>query len=258
MTELEEVARRVRRHVLGMAFRSQSSHVGAALSIVEILVSLYFGVLRTDPARPAEQNRDRLVLSKAHGSAALYAVLAERGFFPASRLEEYYVDGGSLPGHLDRQSAPGIEFSAGSLGHGLPAALGMAIARRGRVFAVVGDGECNEGSVWEAAMLASHLKLDNLTVIIDYNKIQSFGRTDEVIESNLQDRWRAFGWDARRADGHSFRELLRALRAPQSGPKAVIADTVKGRGVSYMEDRLEWHYRSPDEKQYEAALEELG
>lgn len=258
MTELEETARRVRRRVLGMAFKSQSSHVGAALSIVEILVSLYFEILRTDPARPLERNRDRLVLSKAHGSAALYAVLAERGFFPASRLEEYYADGGSLPGHLDRSSAPGVEFSAGSLGHGLPAALGMAIPRRGRVFAVVGDGECNEGSVWEAAMLASHLKLDNLTVIIDYNKIQSFGRTDEVIESNLQERWRAFGWDARRIDGHSFEELLGALRAPQSGPKAVIADTVKGKGVSYMEDKLEWHYRSPDKEQYEAALEELG
>lgn len=262
MTDLEGVAKQVRRRVLSMVHDSGSSHVGAALSVVEILVALYWEALRVDPSNPADPLRDRLILSKAHGSAALYAVLAERGFFPVSKLESYYVDGGSLPGHLDSESAPGVEFSAGSLGHGLPAALGMALAgkrgRGGRAFAVLGDGECNEGSVWEAAMLASHLKLDNLTAVIDCNKIQSFGRTADVIDqSGMAGRWAAFGWDARCVDGHSFPDLLAALRAPQTGPRAVIADTVKGKGVSYMEDKLEWHYKSPDEAQYRAALEEL-
>lgn len=258
---LEEAARQARRRVLDMVYRSGSSHVGAALSLVEILVALYHAVLRADPSRPDAPGRDRLVLSKAHGSAALYAVLAGRGFFPESRLLEYYSDGGSLPGHLDAASAPGIEFSAGSLGHGLGAALGMAVAGKKAgfgAFAVLGDGECNEGSVWEAAMLASHLGLDNLTVVIDCNKIQSFGRTEEVIDQrNLAGRWASFGWDAREADGHSFEQLLGALRAPRSGPRAVVAHTVKGRGISFMEDRLEWHYKSPDEKQYRAAMEEL-
>ena len=262
MTDLAEAAKRVRRRVIEMVYRSQSSHVGAALSIVEVLVALYWEVLRVDPSRSADPLRDRLVLSKAHGSAALYAVLAERGFFPDSKLDSYYADGGLLPGHLDSESAPGVEFSAGSLGHGMPAALGMALAgkrgRGGRAFAVLGDGECNEGSVWEAAMLASHLKLDNLTAVIDCNKIQSFGRTADVIDqSRMADRWAAFGWDVHCVDGHSFPELLAALRAPQAGPRAVIADTVKGKGISYMEDKLEWHYKSPDEAQYRAALEEL-
>lgn len=262
MTNLQDMAKQVRRHVLDMVYNSGSSHVGAALSIVEILVALYFEVLHINPARPTDSLRDRLILSKAHGSAALYAVLAEKGFFPVSKLESYYVDGGSLPGHLDSESAPGVEFSAGSLGHGLPAAVGMALAgkrgRAGRVFAILGDGECNEGSVWEASMLASHLKLDNLTVVVDCNKIQSFGRTADVIDqSELSLRWSAFGWDTHNVDGHSIPELLGALCAPQMGPRAIIADTVKGKGVSYMEDKLEWHYKSPDEAQYRAALEEL-
>ncbi|MDG0811185.1 thiamine pyrophosphate-dependent enzyme [Cohnella rhizosphaerae] len=178
-------------------------------------------------------------------------------------LDGYYVDGGSLPGHLDKDAVPGIEASAGSLGHGLSIGLGMALANRqtgnpGRVYVLVGDGECNEGSIWEAAMLAAHLRLGGLTVIVDFNKLQGFGRTNEVIDqSNLSDRWRVFGWEAHEVDGHDADELERVLRLPQTGPKAIIAHTVKGKGVSFMEDRLEWHYRSPDDAQKSLAISEL-
>jgi transketolase len=254
----------IKKSILHMTHYSKSSHVGSCLSIVEILYTLYFRILRVDPCNPGLNERDIFILSKGHGSAALYATLAERGFFPLEYLDRYYVDGGLLPGHLDREAVPGIEVSSGSLGHGLSIGIGMAIANRtvhnpGRVFVLLGDGECNEGSVWEAVMLAATLKLDNLTAIVDFNKLQSFGRCNEVIDqNNLAARWSAFGWDAHDVDGHNVAVLERLLSAPQHGPKAIIAHTVKGKSVSFMEDRLEWHYKSPNDEQYDQALKELG
>jgi transketolase len=254
----------IRKSILHMVHYSKSSHVGTCLSMVEILYTLYTRIMNVDPLEPGHPERDKFILSKGHGSAALYATLAECGFFPKSELNRYYIDGGILPGHLDRTTVPGIEVSAGSLGHGLSLGLGMAIAnkvdrRPGHIYVLLGDGECNEGSVWEAVMLASTIGVNNLTAIIDYNKIQSFGRTNEVInQANMTERWKAFGWEAHEADGHSVDELERLFRLPQSGPKAVIAHTVKGKGISYMEDKLEWHYKSPNDREYEAALREIG
>lgn len=246
-----------------MTHHSKTSHVGACLSTVEILCALYFGVLRVDPRDPRKDDRDRFILSKGHASAALYATLAERGFFPKEWLDRFHTDGGMLPGHLDFEVVPGVEASTGSLGHGLSIGVGMAIANRqtgnpGRVFVLLGDGECNEGSVWEAVMLASTLGLGNITAIVDYNRLQACGRTNDVIDQrNMPDRWKAFGWEVHQVEGHHVGELSRVLALPHKNPKAVIAYTVKGKGVSFMEDRLEWHYKSPDAAQCEQALREL-
>lgn len=265
MTEenLIDVAKKIRKHILKMTLYSKSSHIGSALSIVEILVTLYFKIMNIDPKNPDKDIRDKLILSKAHGSAALYATLAERGFFPKTFLDRYYLDDGILPGHLDTTSVPGIEFSAGSLGHGFNAGIGMAINNKqtnnpGKIFTIIGDGECNEGSIWEGVMLASHLKLNNLTVFVDYNKIQSFGRTNEVINQEpIADKWRAFGWDVYEINGHDFSELINSIYQSHSKPKVIIANTVKGKGVSFMENNLDWHYKSPNQEQYDLAIKEI-
>lgn len=263
MSELDEQSKVIRRHLVDMITRSKSSHLGTCLSIVDALAVLYFRVMKIDPTQPKLPTRDRFVLSKAHGSAALYATLAERGFFDKELLKRYYVDDGILPGHLDKTAAPGVETSGGSLGHGLGLGLGMALANRidgnpGHVYVIVGDGECNEGSVWEAVMLGAHLKLTNLTVLVDYNQIQSYGRTNEVIDqSNMPERWKTFGWDTIEINGHSHAEIESALRRSQVGPKAIVMNTVKGKGVSFMEDRLSWHYKSPNPEEYALAMEEL-
>jgi transketolase len=259
----KDVARDIKASIIDLTHYSRSSHVGACLSIADILTVLYFGVLTIDPLDPRKEDRDKFILSKGHASAALYATLAARGFFPLSYLDKFHVDGGLLPGHLDRESVPGVEASTGSLGHGLSLGVGMAIANRqtgnpGKVYVLLGDGECNEGSVWEAIMLAATLRLANLTAIVDYNKLQSFGRTNEVInQENMVERWGTFGWEAHEVDGHNREELERIFRAAQGGPKAVIAHTVKGKGVSVMEDRLEWHYKSPNDEERRQALKEL-
>ena len=258
-----DITKRVRTHILDMTHYSKSSHIGSALSIVEILTTLYFKVLNTDPKNPQKSDRDKFILSKAHGSVALYAVLAEKGFFPLSYLKKYYIDGGILPGHLDRLSVPGIEISAGSLGHGFSISIGMAISNKktgnkGRIFVLIGDGECNEGSVWEGVMLAAHLKLDNVIAIVDYNKIQSFGKTNEVINQEpILDKWRSFGWDVKEVDGHNFDQLFEALTSTHEKPRVIIAHTIKGKGVSFMEDKLEWHYKSPNDDEYKEAIDEI-
>lgn len=262
LSELENTAKKIRKHILHMTLYSKSSHIGAALSIVEILVILYFRILKINPSKE-DLKCDKFILSKAHSSAALYSVLAEKNFFPKSYLDKYYVNDGILPGHLDRFSVPGIEFSAGSLGHGFSAAVGMAIGLKSdpsrNVYTIIGDGECNEGSIWEGAMLASHLLLNNLTAILDYNKIQSFGRTNDVINQEpIGKRWESFGWEAIEVNGHDFKELLNAFKIKTTKPKIIIAHTVKGKGISFMEDKLEWHYKSPNQEQYEIALKELG
>lgn len=253
----------IKKSIVHMKHYSYSSHAGTCLSIADILYLLYFKVLNIDPADTKKEDRDKFILSKAHGSAALYATLAERGFFPKTHLDKFYIDGGVLPGHLAIDSVPGIEISAGSLGHGLSIGVGMAVANRqshnpGRIYVLLGDGECNEGSVWEAVMLASTLQLANLTAIVDYNKLQSFGRTNEVIDQkNMADRWKCFGWETYEVDGHNIDELEKIFKREQAGPKVVIAHTVKGKGVSFMEDRLEWHYKSPNDEQYLQAIKEL-
>ncbi len=263
LEELKLLAKKMRIHVLNMVNYAQSSHIGACYSIIEILASLYLKTLNIDPKNTANPHRDKFLLSKAHGSCALYAVLAELGFFPLHYLDKYYIDGGILPGHLDKTTAPGIEHSMGSLGHGLPVGVGLAIANKkdnnpGRIFVLVGDGECNEGSIWEAVMLASHLKLDNLTVIVDYNKIQSFGRTNDVINQEpITERWSSFGWSVLEVDGHDFTQLINSLTTFHTKPKVIIAHTIKGKGVSFMENRLDWHYKSPNNEEYQKALLEL-
>jgi len=261
------LAARIRRYVLNMTHRGRASHVGTSLSMADLLAVLYGGVLRVDPALPNWPERDRFILSKGHGCAALYAVLAERGFFPFEWLDTFYQNGSRLVGHATHTYVPGVEVSTGSLGHGLSIACGMALAAKRdgkpyRVFALLSDGECDEGSTWEPILFASHHRLDNLIAIVDYNKIQSLGRVEEVI--NLEpfaDKWRSFGWAVREIDGHDILEIEDALtHVPfEAGrPSCVIAHTVKGKGVSFMEDKLLWHYRSPQGEEYEAALAELG
>jgi len=263
-SDLKNISIQIRKNILHMMTGSESSHIGAALSIVEIITILYFKILNINPKEPLLDGRDKFILSKAHSSPAVYSVLAEKGFFPKKYLETFYRNGGILPGHIDKKAAPGIEHSLGSLGHGLPVGIGMAISNKkngnlGRIFVLLGDGECDEGSVWEGAMLASHLKLDNLTAIIDYNKIQSFGRTDEVI--NLEPfakKWQSFGWNVFETNGHDFEDLYHAFVSPHNGrPKMIIAHTIKGKGISFMEDKLEWHYKCPSEDELKLAIEEL-
>lgn len=261
---MNEITDNIRKSILHMVHYSKSSHVGTCLSIVEILYSLYFRVMNVDPAMPKKPDRDKFILSKGHGSAALYATLAEKCFFPKKILDRFYIDNGMLPGHVDMTVVPGLEASAGSLGHGLSIGVGMAIANRqmgnpGKVYVLLGDGECNEGSVWEAVMLANQLRLENLMAIVDYNRLQGFGYTKDVIDQhNLSDRWASFGWNAYDVDGHDVNELEKTLLLPQQGPKVIIAHTVKGKGVSFMENRLEWHYKSPNDEQYMQAMKELG
>ncbi len=266
LEELKAFANRVRRHVVEMTHRSGASHIGTSFSMTELLTVLYNGVLQVDPANPNRQLRDRFILSKGHGCAAFYATLAECGFFPVERLETFFQNGSTLVGHATHKGIPGVELSTGSLGHGLPVATGMALyAKRNnqpyRVFAILSDGECDEGSIWEAALFAGHHKLDNLTVIVDYNKIQSLDRVEEVLDLEpLAAKWAAFQWSVREIDGHNLGEIdsvLGDVPVATGKPSCIIAHTVKGKGVSFMEDKLLWHYRSPDEDEYGLALSEL-
>lgn len=261
-----EKARHIRAGVLRMVHRAGASHVGSALSMVDILAVLYGGILRIDPASPKSEGRDRLLVSKGHGAAGLYATLAQFGFFPETWLETYCQDGAHLAGHVTHYGVPGVELSTGSLGHGLPVGCGMAMAARGaenpaRVFVVMSDGECDEGSNWEAALFAHQHRLDNLVAVVDYNKIQSFGSVSEVMELEpFADKWRSFGWAVRELDGHdhsALAETLAAVPLEPGRPTVVIAHTIKGKGVSFMENALLWHYRPPDAAQLEAALAEL-
>jgi len=249
-----------------MTARARSAHVGTSLSMADLLAVLYARVLRVRAEEPDWPGRDRFILSKGHGCAGLYAVLAERGFFPLSWLDGFYANGSRLTGHVSHAGVPGVEVSTGSLGHGFPVACGMALAFHrvkapGRVFALLSDGECDEGSVWEAALFAGHHGLDNLTVIVDYNKIQSLGRVEEILRLEpFAEKWRAFGWSSLEIDGHDLAqidEVLGRLPFERGRPSCVIAHTVKGRGVSFMENRLLWHYRAPDPEELRVALVEL-
>lgn len=262
-----ELARRARCHTLRMVHRVRASHVGSCLSIADILAVLYSGVLRVEPAQPGWPERDRFILSKGHAAAVLYAVLAERGFFPLDWLDHYCEDGSPLAGHVVHKGVPGVEVSTGSLGHGLSLGAGMALAaarseERHRVFVVLSDGECDEGSTWEAALFAAHHRLDNLVAIVDRNELQGFGRVADVLELEpFADKWRAFGWAVEELDGHDHAALaatLGALPRLPGQPTLVIARTLKGKGVSFMEDQFNWHYRSPNADELGKALRELG
>lgn len=260
------LAKKIRIHTVNMVHRARSSHIGSCFSVAEILAVLYGSILNIDPSQPDMPERDRFILSKGHAAAILYAVLAERGFFSLEWLDTFYLDGSQLPGHATK-GVPGVEVSAGSLGHGLPIGCGMALAAKrdgasSRVFVLLSDGECDEGSVWEAALFAPYHHLDNLIAIIDYNKIQCYGRVEEVLDLNpLPDKWESFGWAVRRIDGHSPEKIEEALSGVpfESGkPSCIVADTVKGKGISFLEDTLESHYKVLNEEERDRALNELG
>ena len=267
-TRLAKLASTLRARIIETSSKTGTPHLGSCLSCVDILTALYFSVLRLDTDNPQKPERDRCILSKGHGAMGLFHVLAERGFYPLSDLDNYGEDGGVFAEHPPTPAhLAGIEAATGSLGHGLPLGLGMALAGRIQgqsynVYAVLGDGECNEGSVWEAAMLAAAQRVSNLCVIIDFNKWQATGRSREVMALEpLVDKWRAFGWNAVEVDGHSFDELLAALdRFPNANgqPTAIIAHTVKGKGASFMEDDNNWHYRIPTAEEVIKSKIELG
>lgn len=264
--ELKKQAREVRESILRMHHTSNSPHIGSALSTVEILTAMYFNILKIDPKNPKDENRDRFILSKGHAGSALYAVLAQKGFFPKDLLKGFSVDNGKMWEHPNLGQQPGIEATTGSLGHGMPIATGFALAGKAdeknyRSFVLMSDGECDEGSVWEAALFAAQHKLDNLIVIIDYNKIQGFGRVEDVLKLEpFAEKWKAFGFSVKEINGHDFGEIIGALdRVPlENGkPSVIIAHTIKGKGVSFMENTLKWHYKSPNAEQLKKALEEV-
>lgn len=264
---LEEKARQVRRHVLCMLTEAGSGHTGGSLSAVDILTALYFRVMRIDPANPRWEDRDRFVLCKGHAAPAWYAVLAERGYFPVGELSTLRRLSSRLQGHPDMRKTPGVEASTGSLGQGLSVADGMALAGKldrkdYRVFALLGDGELQEGQVWEAAMAAAHYRLDNLLAFVDNNGLQIDGPIDRVMSPKpVADKWRAFGWNVLEIDGHDFRQILDAAAMAagvKGGPTVAVARTVKGKGVSFMENRVEWHGTAPTREQLELALRELA
>ena len=263
--KLKEQACNIRKKILKMIVDARAAHIGTSLSSVEILVALYFSVLNVDPQNPEWEDRDRFILSKGNGAAALYATLAERGFFPVKTLDTFAQNGSTLIGHADLQ-VPGVEASTGSLGLGLSVGVGMSLAgksdnRSYRVFVLLGDGECDEGSVWEAAMSASHYKLDNLTAVIDHNKLQATGFVKEVMSQDpILEKWRSFGWSAREIDGHNMEELLKTLKETpfeKNKPSAIIAHTVKGKGISFLENDVISHYKCPNEEETAQAIKEL-
>lgn len=267
LESLQAQARTVRESILTTAYEAGRGHIAPAFSLVEIMVALYGHVLRIDPQRPDWPERDRCILSKGHGCLALYAVLAEVGFFPKATMRTFCEDGSILAGHPDRLRVPGVEVSAGSLGHGLSVGVGIALAAQYdrqdfRTVVVLGDGELDEGSVWEAVMAAAHHRLGKLTAVVDRNRIQMTGTTRDIMGLEpLTEKWLAFGWQVHEADGHCLDELVAAFDASDAAghdrPQVIIAHTVKGKGVSFMEDLPEWHFKIPDAQQYEAALAEI-
>jgi len=264
--KLRKLAASVRSHDLQTVYNAKLGHVGGEMSATDILVALYFAVLRVDPERPDDPDRDRFILSKGHSAVALYTTLAHRGFIPMEELDTFAQPLSKLNGHPDRNKVPGVETNTGPLGHGLPVAVGAALAAKlqdaaWRVFALTGDGELQEGSNWEAAMSAAHYKLDNLTVIVDRNRLQQGDWTEQTMHLEpLADKWRAFGWSVLEVDGHSILQLLQTFsRLPvEAGkPNCIIAHTHKGQGVSFMRDRAAWHHKVPSAEELAKALKEL-
>lgn len=260
----KELANNLRVHAIEMAHFSRESHVASALSICDIVAVLYNNVLKKFPTDAKCRERDRFILSKGHASSAVYAALAETGFFDVEELNTQCQDGSRLSGHISHKNVPGVELSTGSLGHGCCVAAGMALNAKlkkedYRTFVLVGDGECDEGSVWEMALFANHYKLDNLIVIVDHNKMQAMGYCKEIADHiDLANKWKSFGWDVAEVDGHNHDELTSALNKKGTGkPICIIAHTIKGKGVTFMENNLLWHYRDPQGEDYTNALQEL-
>lgn len=266
MRDTERLAKTIRAHALKMVAAAKASHIGSCLSCADILAVLYGEILSFNPTCPDDADRDIFIMSKGHAAAILYAVLAESGFFPLSWLESYCCNGSVLSGHVSKHGVPGVELSTGSLGHGLSVGCGFAIAanadkKPSKTFVLLSDGECDEGSNWEAILCAPQFKLNNLIAIIDYNKIQSFGFVKDIM--NLEpfaDKWRSFGWNVYEVDGHdhnALKSVFRISAVENVKPSVVIAHTTKGQGVSYMENELLWHYRNPNEGQLKQAIAEL-
>ena len=265
--KLQEIARQIRRNIITMLAEAGSGHPGGSLSAVEILTALYFQEMRVDPAQPQWPERDRFVLGKGHAAPVLYAALAEKGFFPREELLTLRKINSRLQGHPDMKKVPGVDMSTGSLGQGFSAAVGMALAGKMdskdyRVYLLLGDGEIQEGQVWEAAMAAAHYRLDNLTAFLDHNGLQIDGPVQEVMSPEpVVDKFKAFGWHVEQIDGHSFPQIARALdiaKTIKDKPTMIIAETVKGKGVSFMENEAGWHGAAPKRDQAAQALEELA
>jgi len=257
--DLREIAKSIRKNILHIANLAKSPPIGSALSCTDILATLYFNVLKLDKY----ENRDLFILSKAHSAMALYATLYEKGLLSKEDMEGYYQNDGTLPAHTDRFTNPYIEISAGSLGHGLPIAIGMAHSLKlknssRQVYVLMGDGESQEGSVWEAAMLAPHLELNNLTVFIDRNNLQGYGRASEILSFEpIDKKFEAFNWEVLRIDGHDYEAIQKAVEFKTDKPKMIICDTIKGKGVSFMEDELIWHYYLVTNEVKQEALKDL-
>lgn len=266
ITELAKKAKEIRKGIIECVYKAKSGHPGGSLSIAELMAVLYFNEMNIDEKNPKWEERDRFVLSKGHCSPALYSCLAERGFFSKDLLTTVRKIDSNLQGHPDMNKIPGVDMTTGSLGQGLSAANGMAIAgkldnRDYRVYAILGDGEIEEGQIWEAVMSASHYKLDNLCVIVDKNNLQIDGRTDEIMSSApLDEKFKSFGFEVITIDGNDILEIMKAFakaKTIKNKPTCIIAKTIKGKGVSFMEDKVEWHGKAPNEEQYNLAMEEL-
>ncbi len=266
ISELKGIGQRIRASVLELSHATKAAHVGGGLSCADILAAVFWKAMRLDPARLDDPDRDRFIMSKGHAAHAYYSALHMRGLFPKEVLDTYNREGSILMEHPGRGCAPGVETATGSLGHGLPMGLGMALAvrylgRKSRIFVLMSDGESEEGSVWEAAMLAGRHKVSNLCVVIDFNKWQATGRSRDIMMLDpLKEKWKAFGWDAHEVDGHDMGALVEALeRFPHAEkPFVIVAHTVKGKGVSFMEDDNNWHYRIPTAEEVGKAKRELG
>ncbi len=264
----EQLAWLIRRHGIEMTHLSGGSHLGAILSVADIMAVLYSDILHYNPENPEWEERDRFILSKGHAGASVYAALAESGFFPVEELKTHYQNGSRLSGHVSHH-LPGVDLSTGSLGHGLSVGCGMAYALKkdrkdSRVYVVLGDGECNEGSVWEAALFANHFRLNNLVAVVDHNHMQSLDFNENTLEiENFGDKWRAFGWNVIEIDGNDHKQLKEAFKNalgqnPDHKPTVIIANTIKGKGVSYMQNDILWHYRFPhDGWEYDMAVTEM-
>lgn len=259
---MNDIVKNIRKTIVQMANSSKSPHVGSALSCVDIISTLYFKVLNI--SNPIKNDRDYFLLSKAHSAMALYATLFEKGYMTKEQIDGYYKNGGTLPAHTDRDTSDFIEISAGSLGHGLPIGLGIAHSmklrdEKNKVFVLMGDGEMQEGSVWEAAMLAPKLELNNLTVFIDHNNLQGYGRATELVEFYpIKEKWESFGWETYELDGHDHEIIEKVSQIKSDKPKAIICNTTKGKGVSFMEDELIWHYYIVTDEIKQKALKELS
>lgn len=266
MISSKEIALNASKNIIRMVYESQCSHVGSALSCIDIISVLYSDIMKHDPLNPKDENRDRFILSKGHACTSVYSVLAEFNYFDWALLNTYAKENSILMSHISSK-VPGVEFSTGSLGHGLPVSVGIAFALKkknmnNKVFVLMSDGELNEGSNFEAIMLASKLKLDNLIAIVDCNKLQAMGYTKDIIDLEpIEDKFKVFNWDSMRIDGHNHEflknSLLETSKQNNGKPKVIVADTIKGKGITFMENKLEWHYKSPNESEYIAAINEL-